>query len=563
MKTTGVKVTLLALVVSYSCALQAKNVSLGDTAVATGQRSTAVGEGSMALGNNMTAEQAQAAMKAQNALLQNRAQAHEQYTQTQALFDSNSLANSNILERQEAMKPLLQQQETLAGQRTAQQQQVTQAQQAADRMAQIYERNLGAVSQIVDENFVALWQQGQADRLAQEVKKRVEQDTSVSNDTPFYVSYVNAYIEAKTRSALVNETIKEKTGSQIKTNYQGVALSPVLSAGNSDKAMLWSDAVTDNDQKQLLSRLHLNTAALKGVAGYQEELAKIALITSADGKKNLYQAYQKNARQQIEQGLTGVTEAGKQILSELYLDNIDEGTFNQMVSDIFTRYENQLNYLIPLDKVNSLSPDSPDYAEELQQLLVLESSPRDNAVGLNTNPDALKQKVDQYLQDNALSHTQAMSSQATQLKQAEYQAADKALNEAQSTLSQGKQAVAVGDKSLALGEKSVALGVDAWALAKNSVALGDGSLADRDNSVSVGREGQERFLTHVAAGIAKTDAVNKGQLDEERDARIAGDKQTLKQAMDYTDVSIQYSEAKTNKRITEEQQARIEGDEQT
>ncbi|MFK5113998.1 trimeric autotransporter adhesin TaaP, partial [Klebsiella pneumoniae subsp. pneumoniae] len=230
MKTTGVKVTLLSLVVSYSCALQAKNVSLGDTAVATGQHSTAVGEGSMALGNNMTAEQAQAAMKAQNALLQNRAQAHEQYMQTQALFDSKSLANSNILERQEAMKPLLQQQETLAGQRTAQQQQVTQAQQVADRMAQIYERNLGAVSQIVDENFVALWQQGQADRLAQEVKKRVEQDTSVSNDTQFYVSYVNAYIEAKTRSALVNETIKEKTGSQITTNYQGVALSPVLSA---------------------------------------------------------------------------------------------------------------------------------------------------------------------------------------------------------------------------------------------------------------------------------------------------------------------------------------------
>lgn len=624
MKTTGVKVTLLSLVVSYSCALQAKNVSLGDTAVATGQHSTAVGEGSMALGNNMTAEQAQAAMKAQNALLQNRAQAHEQYMQTQALFDSKSLANSNILERQEAMKPLLQQQETLAGQRTAQQQQVTQAQQVADRMAQIYERNLGAVSQIVDENFVALWQQGQADRLAQEVKKRVEQDTSVSNDTQFYVSYVNAYIEAKTRSALVNETIKEKTGSQITTNYQGVALSPVLSAGHSDKAMLWSDAVTDSEQKKQLSRLHLNTAALKGVAGYQEELAKIALITSADGKKNLYQAYQKNARQQIEQGLTGVTEAGKQILSELYLDNIDEGTFNQMVSGIFTRYENQLNYLIQLDKVNSLSPDSPDYAKELQQLLVLESRPRDNTVGLNTNPEALKQKVDQYLQDNALSHTQAMSSQATQLKQqlsaekavtdqalkqaetqlsrlekdlsaldtklsdlrptqselenirdlekvkaelaqkqAEYQAADKALNEAQSTLSQGKQAVAVGDKSLALGEKSVALGVDARALAKNSVALGDGSLADRDNSVSVGREGQERFLTHVAAGIAKTDAVNKGQLDEERDARIAGDKQTLKQAMDYTDVSIQYSEAKINKRITEEQQACIEGEEQT
>lgn len=438
MKTTGVKVTLLALAVSYSCALQAKNVSLGDTAVATGQQSTAVGQGSMALGNNMTAEQAQAAMKAQSSLLQNRAQAHEQYTQAQALFDSKSLANSNILARQEAMKPLLQQQEALSGDRTAQQQQVAQAQQAADRMAQIYDRNLGAISQIVDEDFVELWQQGQADRLAQEVKKRVEQDTSVNNDTQFYVDYVNAYIDTKTRSALVNETIKEKTGSQIKTNYQGVALSPVLSAGHSDKAMLWSDAVTDNDQKAFLSRLHLNTAALKGIAGYQEELAKIALITSAEGKKNLYQAYRKNVGQQIEQGLTGVTEAGKQILSELYLDNIDEGTFNQMVSDIFTRYENQLNYLIQLDKVNSLSPDSPDYAGELQQLLVLEGSPRDNTIGLNTNPEALKQKVDQYLQDNALSQAESMLSQATQLKQqlsAEKAVTDQALKQAETQLS--------------------------------------------------------------------------------------------------------------------------------
>ena len=155
-----------------------------------------------------------------------------------------------------------------------------------------------------------------------------------------------------------------------------MALSPVLSAGHSDKAMLWSDAVTDSEQKKQLSRLHLNTAALKGVAGYQEELAKIALITSADGKKESVSGLPENAWQQIEQGSPGVTEAGKQILSELYLDNIDEGTFNQMVSGIFTRYENQLNYLIQLDKVNSLSPDSPDYAKELQQLLVLESRPR-------------------------------------------------------------------------------------------------------------------------------------------------------------------------------------------
>lgn len=63
---------------------------------------------------------------------------------------------------------------------------------------------------------------------------------------------------------------------------------------------------------------------------------------------------------------------------------------------------------------------------------------RDNTVGLNTNPEALKQKVDQYLQDNALSHTQAMSSQATQLKQqlsAEKAVTDQALKQAETQLS--------------------------------------------------------------------------------------------------------------------------------
>ncbi|MGV3070795.1 trimeric autotransporter adhesin TaaP, partial [Proteus mirabilis] len=114
----------------------------------------------------MTAEQARAAMKAQNALLQNRAQAHEQYMQTQALFDSKSLANSNILERQEAMKPLLQQQETLEGPRTAQQQQVTQAQQAADRRAQVYARQPGGGPQIGGESFVGLGGGGQGGRGA-------------------------------------------------------------------------------------------------------------------------------------------------------------------------------------------------------------------------------------------------------------------------------------------------------------------------------------------------------------------------------------------------------------
>ena len=53
----------------------------------------------------------------------------------------------------------------------------------------------------------------------------------------------------------------------------------------------------------------------------------------------------------------------------------------------------------------------------------------------------------------------------------------------------------------------------ARASAAGAVALGQGALADRADSVSVGRAGAERQVTHVAAGSRDTDAVNKAQLD--------------------------------------------------
>ncbi|MBM9912085.1 MULTISPECIES: ESPR-type extended signal peptide-containing protein [Stenotrophomonas] len=66
----------------------------------------------------------------------------------------------------------------------------------------------------------------------------------------------------------------------------------------------------------------------------------------------------------------------------------------------------------------------------------------------------------------------------------------------------------------AIGQGSVAAGAGAEARADNSVALGAGSVADRENSVSVGREGGERQITNVAAGVQATDAVNVGQLQQ-------------------------------------------------
>lgn len=68
--------------------------------------------------------------------------------------------------------------------------------------------------------------------------------------------------------------------------------------------------------------------------------------------------------------------------------------------------------------------------------------------------------------------------------------------------------------SLATGTDSVAIGGGAQAALANSVALGANAVADRANSVSVGSFGNERQITHVAAGSADTDAVNLGQLND-------------------------------------------------
>ena len=77
----------------------------------------------------------------------------------------------------------------------------------------------------------------------------------------------------------------------------------------------------------------------------------------------------------------------------------------------------------------------------------------------------------------------------------------------------GTNTTAVGDNALATGATSVALGNQAHASGANSVALGNGSVADQDNTVSVGNATQQRRITHLAAGVAPTDAVNLGQLD--------------------------------------------------
>ncbi|KJZ40389.1 hypothetical protein VC33_03725 [Pseudomonas fluorescens] len=78
----------------------------------------------------------------------------------------------------------------------------------------------------------------------------------------------------------------------------------------------------------------------------------------------------------------------------------------------------------------------------------------------------------------------------------------------------GKNSSAVGTNAIAAGNNSTAIGNGSTAKADNSVALGANSVADRANSVSVGAAGNERQITHVAAGTAPTDAVNLSQLNK-------------------------------------------------
>ena len=110
--------------------------------------------------------------------------------------------------------------------------------------------------------------------------------------------------------------------------------------------------------------------------------------------------------------------------------------------------------------------------------------------------------------------------------------ADGNTDQSNPAVADGAGAVAAGASSSASGNGSVAVGKGASAAAENSVALGSGSVADQANTVSVGSAGNERQMTHVAAGVNATDAVNVAQMQ-------AGDVATLNTANNYTDLRSQ------------------------
>ncbi|KAA1006944.1 hemagglutinin [Paraburkholderia panacisoli] len=117
------------------------------------------------------------------------------------------------------------------------------------------------------------------------------------------------------------------------------------------------------------------------------------------------------------------------------------------------------------------------------------------------------------LKDGELSPTSTDAVTGAQLYSTNQQLSNlgQAINNVQTTGDAYVSVKSAGDAAQAIGNGSVAIGGGAIASAPNSVALGEGSVADQTGTVSVGSAGNERRVTHVAAGQAPTDAVNMQQ----------------------------------------------------
>ncbi|ROO27359.1 YadA-like family protein, partial [Salinisphaera orenii] len=107
----------------------------------------------------------------------------------------------------------------------------------------------------------------------------------------------------------------------------------------------------------------------------------------------------------------------------------------------------------------------------------------------------------------------------------------KANSEGAAAQADGQDSVAMGPDSVAEGDRSTAIGAGSRSEVDDGVALGSGSVASREGmngdrerfsdtavasnrgAVSVGSEGGERQITHVAGGTEATDAANIRQLE--------------------------------------------------
>lgn len=571
---------------------------LGTNAVALGQKSAAIGKGSLAVGNGASEQEVRALIDKSRGI-------QDKINGLQASIDGDTKRYGSSLETLERVernqKRIAELSTTLAeNQKLLREKQALLEQQTRDYNTQkeVVEQKSNILANLSTGEFAKAWENGGIDGLAKVTKEKVEAGTSINNSTEFYKDYVDTYVKNKT---IINDLDAALGASQITPykdkyiigNNKEFIVNPLL-------AGVFNKATTLDSTEVLNQKLNAAKALLSGKDDFKNDvLSKL--------------------NERIENNTFSSSPEVNKILKETYNSKKYQDYLSGIAESIGNVAKDNAEYVLQLNKVNALDKKNTRYPAEFKKLLDIEKRVKDaekrypqsgyidendltgdvtkkmvastrdtikenliNSIkrknkessdkilsDLNATLDVAKNKVDETssaiattdkaitaLQTNidTLAPTAAELSEYEKAKVLKKNIDDntirviaerKNLTEVQKNMNNGTGATAVGAGSIAIG--------------KNSVALGADTVASRENSVDVGN----RQITSVADGTEKHDAVNKGQLDTEANARIEGDKLALTHANNYTDGREKAINTRTDGLVKTEQNARIEGDKQT
>lgn len=560
---------------------------LGTNAVALGQKSTAIGKEALAVGNGADEQDVRV-------LIERSQEIQNTINTLQAAIDkdkSNPLlhALSDIERNQKRIDELtvtlnenqkqLEEKEAFLAQKTKE---------YNDQKA-IVDQKAHILSSLSTGEFVTAWVKGGIDELAKVTKERVEAGTSINNSLDFYRDYVENFVDSSTVIKGVENEISTDTNNQ--KPFPFIFDSVFRKPDN-----LFIIEYSEKDSPEEL------TQRLKKAESF--DVNKQITDTITEVKNNISKIQEMNVRELL------MEEVDKNIYTDK-LKWIYQGVIDMTVTDI--------NHLLQLKKVNGLSKNDENYPVEFKKLLDLESAvqnvskkynrPNDenfkkltsafwwisdtnvnkilekniveniknknvqnsNKILIDLNSE-LKTSEDELHKTEAevnqkIKEVNGLKSSIDTLKPSDEELANveksrfltQSINENIAKISAKKSELSDVQKEMNNGTGATALGDNSIAIGKNSVALGNDTIARRENSVDVGN----RQITSLADATEKNDAVNKGQLDKEKDARVDGDKATLEAAKQNTAEREIVINQRTDGLLNTERNARIEGDRAT
>ncbi|EAS2278461.1 hypothetical protein BZH87_21130 [Salmonella enterica] len=571
---------------------------LGTNAVALGQKSTAIGKNALAVGNGASEQDVRALIDKSRGI-------QDSINTLQAAIDRDTTrygASLETMERVERNKKRIDElSSALAENQTLlREKQALFEKQTHDynRQKDIVEQKANILTSLSTGEFVKAWESGGMDELARVTKEKVEEGTSINNSIDFYKDYVKNFVDSSTTAKGVDKAL-EKNG-----------LIPRGSVSPGDALMKNIGIDPGNYYDRDNGKSFLAYSASDSVETLQKRLSQAESFLPNIGQ------YATDTINNLKEKLIPQVTAEKAVQDALHSE-LDKGIYSDMIKKNYEAVTqmavSDINYLIQLKKVNSMSKSEPEYPAEFKKLINLEKIKNDNnknnrrdenrglslwlkdksfdrelknnlvesvnkrnkensekiLSGLNATLNETKKKADEASHAVSATDKDIKALQTTidtltpgddELK--EYDRAKvlkKAIDDNSEKINAGSAKLAELQKNMNNGTGATAVGAGSIAIGKNSVALGADTVASRENSVDVGN----RQITSVADGTEKHDAVNKGQLDTEANARIEGDKLALTHANNYTDGREKAINTRTDGLIKTEQNARIEGDKQT